>query len=605
MHVILRIYGMILRSHRRQLAMGYVTALGASLVALAIPQMLGRGVDRVLTAEEGGLDLLLLLGLALVLVGVTRGLFAFGQTYIAESLSQLIAYELRNRYFDRLQHLSFAFHDAQGTGALMSRATADVEGVRMFVNMGAVRLSFMAAIVVGVVTAMLLTDVVMAAVSLAFIPFLAFRAVTTSLILRGMWMRVQEMTAEMVSALQENLTGIRVVKAFAADEHEKEKFRQRSKAVADQTFETQRTWSRNFVIMNFGFMLSIGAVLLVGGQRVMDSATVVDGQLLYSGFTPGDLASFFFYMMLLMMPVRMLGWTVNTFARAASSGERIFEILDAPSPVWEAPEAVDMGRVKGRVTFDHVSFSYDGYYPALRDVTVHVERGMTVALVGRPGSGKTTFAHLIPRFYDATEGQVLLDGVDVRQLTLASLRRNVGVVQQDVFIHTASIRDNVAYGNVEAPIDEVVEAARIAQLHDFVDEMPDAYETVVGERGIGLSGGQKQRLSIARTLLMDPPILLLDDSTSSVDVHTEQLLHQAMAGVVAERTTFMITNRFSTISHADLILVFKDGEIVQRGGHEELLAQGGEYLELYESQVRPHEAAPHLGRDGSNVEAAS
>ena len=604
MQAIVRIYGMIFRFHWRRVLLGYGTVIGAALFALVIPRVLGRGVDQVLTSEDKELSVLVWFAVALVLAGLARGFFSFGQTYFAESISQLVAYRLRNDYFDRLQHLSFAFHDKQATGSLMSRATADVEGVRQFVNQGAIRIGFIVAIVIGVGISMLLNDVTMALVSLAFIPFLAWRAVLTSRRLRRVWMRVQMLTGDMVGTLQENLTGIRVVKAFAAEEHEKRKFSRRSSAVADMTFVAENMWARNFSIMNFGFMAAIGAILWVGGLRVIDSTTIVNGQTVYVGFTPGDLAAFFFYMTLLIMPVRMIGWTVNNFSRAASSGERLFEILDTPSPVRDRPGAQELTRAAGKVTFEGVSLSYDGTYPALRNVTVDVEPGTTVALVGRPGSGKTTFAHLIPRFYDVTEGRVLVDGTDVRDVTLVSLRRNVGVVQQDVFIHTASIRDNVAYGRADAGLEEVEQMLKVAQLDDFISEMPHEYDTVIGERGVGLSGGQKQRLSIARTLLLDPPMLILDDSTSSVDVHTERLIQEALQEVLSNRTTFVITNRFSAVARADLVLVFKDGEIIQRGTHEALLAEGGEYLELYNSQVRPFLQAEQTAQATPDSEAA-
>ena len=589
MRAIARIFGMIIRKYPRRFALGYFTALGAAASALAIPRVVGQGVDQVLTSETAGTGLLLWLALALILAGLARGLFAFGQTYFAESLSQQVSYDIRSQYFNHLQHLSFAFHDKQTTGSLMSRATADVEAVRMFVNMGAVRIGFVVSIVIGAAVAMLLNDWFMGLVGLAFLPFMGWRAVVTSRTIRKMWMRVQELTGEMVSILQENLTGIRVVKAFAAEEHEKRRFHQRSDEVAEMTYQTDTIWARNFSTMNLGFILGTGAILWVGGQRILAERALIDGQVVYGSFTPGDLAAFLFYMGLLIMPVRMIGWTVNTFARAISSGERLFEILDTPSPVRDLPTARPIERVEGRVTLENVSFAYDGVHSALHNAHVDISPGTRVALVGRPGSGKTTFGHLIARFYDATAGRVLLDGVDVRDFTLATLRRNVGVVQQDVFIHTASIRENVAYGKVDAPMDEVIEVTQVAQLHDFIDSLPQRYSTVVGERGVGLSGGQKQRLSIARTLLLDPPVLVLDDSTSSVDVQTERLILQSMENVVSGRTTFEITNRFSTISNADLILVFKDGTIVQRGTHESLVAEGGEYGELYESQTHAYE----------------
>jgi ATP-binding cassette subfamily B protein len=584
---------MAVRYYPRILVLGYVTVILAGVSALAIPRVLSSGIDRTLDPSNTGrgTDALIGLGVLLALLGIARGLFQGSQMFLGENLAQRLAYKIRNDYFQKLMHLSFAFHDKQATGSLMSLATADVEGVRMFINMGVIRSIFILVMLFGSALAMLLVDVELALLTMAFVPFLAFRGIHTSRQLRKMWTGVQELTADMVSALQENLSGIRVVKAFAAEQHERRKFHDRSFAVSEQTYLAERTWARNFAIMDFGFMLAMAVILWFGGNKVIDGRTVVDGQVVYTALTPGELASFFVYLNMMVMPVRMLGRIVNIYSRAAASGERLFEILDAESPVQEAPDAKRMGRVHGDVEFRDVSFSYDGYEPALRHINVQVPAGTRVALVGRPGSGKTTFAHLLPRFYDPTEGQILIDGEDTRQYTLASLRENVGVVQQDVFIHTASIRDNVAYGDIAADDARIHETMRIAQLHDFIEELPDGYATVVGERGVGLSGGQKQRLSIARTILLDPPILILDDSTSSVDVHTERLIQQTLESVVSNRTTFLISNRFHAIALADIILVFKDGEIVQSGRHEDLVAAEGEYRQLYESQMRPFEEA--------------
>jgi ABC-type multidrug transport system fused ATPase/permease subunit len=579
---------MFFRYHRKLLLTAWGTTLGAAVAGLTIPRILGVGIDRVLDPanESRGVDSLLSLAVMIGLLGLMRGLFSWAQTFAAESLSQQIAYRIRNDYYDSLQHLSFAFHDKQATGSLMSRATADVEAVRMFVNMGGVRSMFIVLMIIGAAIAMLVTDVQLALVTLAFVPFLMFRAIRTSRRLRRMWLRVQQLTGDMVSTLQENLTGIRVVKAFSAEDHEIRKFRAKSKAVTDQTYLAQSTWAKNFAIMNFGFMLVITGVLWVGGNRVIDGREMVDPSL-----TLGELTAFFVYINMLIMPVRFSGMIVNSFSRASSSGQRLFEILDTLSPVEQVPDALDLPRAQGRVTFDHVNFAYDGVHDALHDINLEVAPGAVIALVGRPGSGKTTFAHLIPRFYDVSQGSLLIDGHDIRGLTLESLRRNVGVVQQDVFIHTASIRDNVAYGDTTADMDRVVDAMRVAQLHDFVSGMPQGYDTVVGERGVGLSGGQKQRLSIARTIILDPPMLVLDDSTSSVDVHTERLIQRALTDVIEGRTTFLISNRFHAIAQADEILVFQDGHIVQRGKHEDLVDVPGEYRDLHTSQMRPFEEA--------------
>lgn len=312
--------------------------------------------------------------------------------------------------------------------------------------------------------------------------------------------------------------------------------------------------------------------------------------------TAGELAQFVFYLGLLAQPVRMAAWIINSFSRAISSGQRVFAVLDAESPVQEKKSAQVLGRIRGHVGFEDVSFAYDAVSPVLRNVTFEAAPAQVIALVGAPGSGKSTVVHLIPRFYDVTGGRVTIDGVEVRDVTLASLRNNIGIVQQDVFMFTSTIRENIAYGAVDASYDQIVTAARIAQLHDFITTLPEGYDTWVGERGATLSGGQRQRLAIARAVLLDPPILILDDSTSSVDTETEHLIRRALIDVMKGRTTFVIAHRLSTVKSANLILVLKDGQIIQRGSHSELVNEPGPYQDIYELQLRPQEL---LATDGA------
>ena len=578
MRVLLRLTAYAWRQ-RVYLGGAYLAMAASTVSVMFLPILLGRAIDTAL--ESGQSSSLLLLAGAIMLVSAMRGLFGYAQTYLSESVSQRAAFDIREDFFRKLQSLSFGFHDKQQTGNLMSKATADVDAVRMFVSMGMVRgLSIF--LTIGVAGGLMLaTNWRLGLVSMAFVPIVVWRALTMSRKLRPTWMRVQEETGNLTTVLQESLAGIRVVKAFGGRKYEEDKFDKKAGLVADLTYAATRLFASHGSFMTFVFTLAIGAILLVGGNEV------IDGRL-----TEGELASFILLMGIMQMPVRMAGWMVNTLTRASAAGQRIFDVLDAVSPVAERPGAGPMPRARGHVKFDRVSLGYGEDAAAIEDVDFEARPGQLVAILGGPGSGKTTVVHAIPRFYDVASGAVTIDGTDIRDVTLASLRSNVGIVQQDVFVFAATIRANIAYGVDDATHEQIVAAATVAQLHDFIVGLPDGYDTPVGERGITLSGGQRQRLAIARTLLLDPPILILDDSTSSVDVGTEYKIQRALAEVVRDRTTFVIAHRLSTVRSADLIIVLEGGRVVERGTHADLLARDGFYRRIHDVQLASEEEAP-------------
>ena len=580
MNIILRIIGIALR-HKWPLAAAYACMAGALAAYLLLPKLFGNAIDKIaLVLDDGEVSEGAILTIVLIILGlsVLRGLLSYGQTYLGEAVSQLVAYDIRNSFYNHVQHLSFGFHDRHHTGNLMSRAIIDVENIRMFINMGMVRAPYFISLFVIVGIILLRLDWRLGLLSTSFMPVVAFNSAVVRLKMRRIWLSVQEKMAEQNVVLQENLTGMRVVKAFAAEEHEEAKYDVRNLEVANESLAAERMRASSMSFMLFSFLVSMGLILWYGGTRV------IDGHM-----TPGELAQFIFYMQILAMPVRMTGFLVNSYARAASAGERLFEVLDAKSPVQESASATHMPRVSGHVRLEDVTFSYDGGPPVLKDFSLDIEPGKVIALLGAPGSGKSTIVNLIPRFYDVSSGRIELDGTDIRDVTLASLRRNIGIVQQDVSLFTTSISENIAYGRASSSMEEIVEAAKVAQMDGFVRGLENGYDTIIGERGSTLSGGQRQRLSIARAVILDPPILILDDSTSSVDASTEEHIRRAMESVMQGRTTFVIAHRLSTVHRADLIVVLEDGRIAESGTHRELLAMNGLYRDIYELQLRPQE----------------
>lgn len=562
-------------------------AIGATIVAsvlqLMIPRLLGHAVDQaqgVLTvAGEGAQQALIWSAVTLLTVSVARGIFTLIQNYYSESVGHHVGYELRLAFYDKVQRLSYSYHDKVHSGDLITVGLLDLDGVRMFFSTGMVRVVLLA-VLIGVGAYMLLsTDFVLGLIALSFVPVVAWRSSVAQLTLRATWLVLQERLAAMTRVMEENLGGIRVVRAFSAQKFELGKFDVTSKAALELAHERVGIRVRNTSAMTFSFFAAMGLVLWVGGNKV------IAGEM-----TVGTLSSFLSFMTILQMPVRQLGLMVNSFARASTCGDRLFAFLDEKPAIDDRAGATELKITKGTLRFEDVHFTYPGAsHPTLNGVSFEAHAGQTIGIVGAPGSGKSTIAHLIPRFYDVTSGKVTLDGQNVSDVTLQSLRRAVAVVQQDSFLFTTTIENNIAYGDPWAKDTKIEKAAESAQLHNYIMGLPSEYDTVVGERGVSLSGGQRQRLSIARSLVLKPAVMVFDDSTAAIDAGTEHRIRSAIRRYAKDRVTIIISHRLSSLMHADMILFLDDGRILERGSHEELLAKGGRYTALYDLQTRPAE----------------
>ncbi len=525
--------------------------------------------------QDNAPNALLMATLTIVGFAVLRGVFAFLQAYWAEKNSQSVAFELRNDIFAKVQKLSFSYYDQNQTGQLMIRATDDVEKVRLFIGQGLLQLVG-ALVLLGATLFLLFSS--NAELALAAVPVLPVALVTFMLfgtITGPLFARVQEKLSALNTILQENLAGIKVIQAFTREPQEQARFR----TAADNVFNQQIAVTRILVFL-FPTIFLIANL----GQA---SVSYFGGRLIINGaLTLGQWQEFSLYLLYLFIPLAQFGIIITQLGQAAASAGRIFEILDAKSDVTDKPNASTLPVVQGRVRFDKVTFRYfGGGEPVLREVSFEAQPGQTVALLGATGSGKTTIINLLPRFYDPTEGRITIDGYDLRDVTLDSLRKQIGIVLQETTLFTGTIRDNIAFGKPEATEAEVVAAAQAAAAHDFIVDFPQGYDTPVGERGSTLSGGQKQRIAIARALLLNPRILILDDSTSSVDLATEAKIQAALDTLMRGRTSFVIAQRISTVMNADLILVLEKGRVVGMGRHTDLLEDNPIYAEIYRSQL--------------------
>lgn len=548
-----------------------VSALVVMGLNLAIPQFIRVVIDQAVLG--GQVFLLPWIGGAIVLVTIIKGFFSYYERFLMERVAQKIIYNLRNNLYNHLQHLSFSYYESTQTGQLMSRATADVEMLKRFYGFGLIHLFQGIVTFIGVTIVIFSMHWRLATFTVISLPLVVFVILRFGRKIGPAYQAIQEQLADLTSVLQENLSGIRVVKAFSREEGESEKFDGHNTALLAKNLTAVRIWAYYFPFLSFLTGLAAAFILWYGGREV------IQGRLLL-----GELIAFNSYLLMLVMPMRMLGWVVNLSQRALTSGDRIFEIFDTIAEIDDAPDAKDLVHVNGKIEFRDVQFSYREGVDALKGISFTAQAGQHVAIVGTTGSGKTTLVNLIPRFYDPTEGQVLLDSEDIRSFMLRSLRQTIGFVSQDTFLFSTSIAENIGYGDPEANGEAIIAAAKAAQIHHFIQALPQGYETLVGERGVNLSGGQKQRIAIARALLKDPKILILDDYTSSVDTHTEYLIRQALDTLMAGRTSFVIAQRISTVLSADLILVMEGGEIVARGKHQELLKSSPIYKEIYDIQ---------------------
>ena len=582
-NVYVRLLG-YLYGYKPQLLFGYVCMLAASLINLLVPQIVKSAIDSGIAAGNASSlikSASLILGMAAM-----RGVVAFGQRYCGEWLTHRVAYDLRNDFFNAIQYATVSFHDKAHTGDLMSRATSDTVETERFIGMGLMDLTSVVILSVGVGAAMFLEDAPLALLAIGPIVFIFIMSIRFARRVRPMFRAVQQQMGSLSTIMQESMTGITVVKSFARERHEFEKFDRENEAWFVRRYKGIMEWGNNWPIFSFSLAASVFLLLWFGGPKAIDGTVSV-----------GSLFAMIWYVLMLNGPSQKLGFLVNLAATAGASASRVFDIVDTPKEITERHGTVTLDSISGDVVFNGVGFRYQGGDRIVDDLHFHVKAGQTVALLGPTGSGKSTIINLLARFYDPTEGSIMIDDIDLRDMRLRDIRHHVSVVMQDIFLFSTTIRENISYGVRNAKDEEIVAAAEAANAHDFISDFVDGYDTLVGERGVSLSGGQKQRVAIARALLRDPTILLLDDSTSSVDTETEYQIQQALAGLMEERTTFIIAHRLLTLKGADQIFVLDNGSIIERGTHAELVDTNGAYREIYDLQLRSQEELFQLYSD--------
>src|SRR5438552_13595141 len=558
-----------LRPYSWPLWISVVLAIGSQLCQIALVAITGRVIDRAIRPHDGH-ELARLVELMVVL-GLVKAVLMVGRRLISGRLALGVEFDVRNRLYAHLVRLSFGFYDRHQTGQLMSRATVDLQGVRFFLGYGLIFFFQNILTVVFVTGVLFFFEWKLALIALSITPVLVVLAYRYSHVSHPTLREVQQKLADVATVAEENIVGVHVVKSFAQEPTEREKFRVRTEEVFDQTIKANRQRALYVPLLSWAPLVAQGAVLLVGARMV------TSGELSVGGFVAFNL-----YLGMLVVPLRSLGMWIGQAQRATASGERIFQVIDEPQEVTDRAGAGELPAGGGHIRFEGVGFEYIPGRPVLEDIDLDVPPGRTIALIGHTGSGKTTLASILPRFYDVTTGRVTIDGADVRDVELHSLRREIGAISQDTFLFSATVRENITFGAPGLSEGEIEHVARLAQAHEFIERLPEGYDTVIGERGITLSGGQRQRLAIARAIAVDPRILILDDATASVDASTEARIRLGLREAMEGRTTLIIAHRLSTISLADEIVVVDEGRIAARGTHDDLLETSQVYRDIYE-----------------------
>ena len=567
-HTFARLLG-FLRPYKVSLVVSIVLAVASQAAAIALVWVTKHVIDSALVPRDS--HKLWLFVWAIAALGLVRALLMFGRRLISGKQALAVEMDMRQGLYAHLVRLSFGFYDRHQTGQLMSRATVDLQGVRFFLGYGLIFFFQNVLTVLSVTVVLFIFEWRLALIALAITPVLVVLAYRYSRVAHPTLRDVQQKLADVATVAEENIVGVHVVKSFAQEPQERQKFNSRSEAVFAQTIRANRQRALYVPLISWVPLVAQAAVLLVGARMVSH------GSLSVGGFVAFNL-----YLGMLVMPLRSLGMWVGQAQRATASGERIFQVMDEPEEVSDRPAAVELREGGGDLRFEGVSFEYMAGRPVLEEIDLHVPAGRTIALIGHTGSGKTTLTSLVPRFYDVSAGRILIDGVEVRDVTLRSLRAAIGVISQDPFLFSATVRENITFGAPDLSDEQVEQIARLAQAHEFVERLPQGYDTVIGERGITLSGGQRQRLAIARAIAVDPRILILDDATASVDASTEARIRIGLRSAMRGRTTLIIAHRLSTISLADEIVVLDAGRIAARGTHDQLLETSEVYRDIYE-----------------------